>query len=55
MRGRPPAEEGPLNPARYPTGVKVSEDQFAAVRIKRYEFHPDWNYAILPRGSPREL
>jgi hypothetical protein len=44
--------EAALDPAHYPTGVKVSDDELAAVRIKPYEFHPDWNYAILPRGSP---
>ena len=41
-----------LDTAHYPTGVKVSNDQLAAVRIKPYDFHPDWNYAILPRGDP---
>jgi transposase len=41
-----------LDPARYPTGLKVSDDELAAVRIQPYQFHPDWNYAILPRGSP---
>ena len=41
-----------LDPARYPTGIKVSDDELAAIRIEPYEFHPDWNYAILPRGSP---
>ena len=41
-----------LDTARYPTGVKVSDEELAAVRIKPYDFHPDWNYAILPRGDP---
>ncbi len=44
--------EAALDPARYPTGVKVSDNEFAALRIERYEFHPEWNYAILPRASP---
>ena len=44
--------EAALDPARYPTGVSVSKDERAAVRMKPYEFHPYWNYAILPRGSP---
>ena len=41
-----------LDTARYPTGVKVSDNQLAAVQLQPYPFHPDWNYAILPRGSP---
>jgi len=44
--------EAALDPATYATGVRVSDAELAAVRIKPYEFHPDWNYAILPRGSP---
>lgn len=40
-----------LDTARYPTDVKVSDNELAAVRIKPYDFHPDWNYAILPRGG----
>lgn len=44
--------EAALDPARYPTGVRVSHHELAAVRIKPSDFHPDWNYAILPRGSP---
>ena len=32
-----------------PTGIKVSDGELAAVRIKRAQFHGDWNYTILPR------
>jgi transposase len=41
-----------LDPARYPTGVKVSDHELAAVRLQPHQFHPDWNYVILPRDSP---
>ena len=38
-----------LDTARYPTGVKVTERQMAAVNIARDEFHGDWNHTISPR------
>lgn len=38
-----------LDESRYPTGIKVSDEELAAVRIKREKFHGDWNYTILPR------
>ncbi len=37
-----------LDPGTYPTGVKVSDEELAAVRLKRADFHGDWNYQILP-------
>jgi transposase len=44
--------EAALDTARYQTGIKVPKKEFDAIRIKRDEFHPEWNYVILPRGSP---
>jgi transposase len=38
-----------LDTNRYETGVKVTDTQLAAVRIKKANFHGDWNYIILPR------
>jgi hypothetical protein len=38
-----------LDEHRYPTGLKVSDEALAAIRIKRDKFHGDWNYTILPR------
>ena len=38
-----------LDENAYPTGIKVSDAELAAVRIKRAKFHGDWNYTILPR------
>ncbi|HEB81064.1 MAG TPA: ISAzo13 family transposase [Chromatiales bacterium] len=32
----------------YPTGIKVSDDEPAALKIKRVQFYGDWNYALLP-------
>jgi transposase len=31
---------------RYPKGLKVTDEQLAAVNIKRHKFHGDWNYSI---------
>src|SRR6266571_5187449 len=39
-----------LDPAPYPTGIKVSDAEFAAVQLQRAAFHGDWNYAITPRA-----
>lgn len=33
----------------YPKGRKITDEQMAALRIKRNAFHGDWNYEILPR------
>ena len=40
--------EAELDAADYPVGVKVGDDELAAVRIRRSSFHGDWNYVILP-------
>ena len=32
----------------YPLGVKVSDNELAAVPIRRHEFHGEWNYTIAP-------
>ena len=33
----------------YPTGIKVSDEELAAIRIKKDKFQGDWNYTLLPR------
>jgi transposase len=33
----------------YPNGLKVTDDQLAAINIKRDSFHGEWNYCIRPR------
>ena len=38
-----------LDTNTYPTGIEVSEEELAAVNIKRARFHGDWNYTISPR------
>jgi hypothetical protein len=38
-----------LDTNRYPTGIKVSDEEIAAVQRIPAPFHGDWNYTILPR------
>ncbi len=40
-----------IDPAKYPKGVKVSEEEFASIRIQRDAFHGEWNYTIRPRPA----
>ena len=35
----------------YPTGVKVTDDELAAVPLRRHDWHGEWNYTITPRGA----
>lgn len=37
-----------LDTGRYPTGIKVSDADLAAINLKRADFHGEWNYHILP-------
>jgi hypothetical protein len=33
---------------RYPTGIKVSDEQLAALHLLPDPFHAEWNYTIQP-------
>ena len=35
----------------YPTGIKVSDDELAALNIVRDSFHGEWNYIIKPQEA----
>ncbi len=37
-----------LDQGHYPTGVKVTNKELAAVPLTRHEFHGDWNYTVHP-------
>ena len=37
-----------LDTASYPTGVKVTDEELAAVKLKPSKFHGEWNYRVLP-------
>jgi hypothetical protein len=41
-----------LDTGTYPKGVKVTDDQMAALNIHRHDFHGEWNYTIAPRPNP---
>ena len=40
-----------LDEGLYPIGMKVSDEQLAAVNLHRAEFHGEWNYTIKPSRS----
>ena len=44
-----------LDPQRYPTGVKVSDDALAQVPIDHHTFHGEWNYTIRPTPPTRSI
>jgi hypothetical protein len=37
-----------LDESKYPRGVKISDERFAAIQLTRHSFHGDWNYTISP-------
>ena len=39
-----------LDTNRYKSGIKVTDQEMSAVRIKRDEFHGEWNYSVLPNA-----
>ncbi|NJL41413.1 MAG: ISAzo13 family transposase [Leptolyngbyaceae cyanobacterium SM1_4_3] len=38
-----------LDQNQYKTGIKVTDEQFNSIAIRRQRFHGDWNYQISPR------
>jgi Rhodopirellula transposase DDE domain len=38
-----------IDHASYPAGIKVSEEDMAAINIIPDQFHGEWNYTIAPR------
>jgi hypothetical protein len=41
--------EAELDASDYPTGIKVTDEELAALNLKRAAFHGEWNYTIAPR------
>jgi hypothetical protein len=37
-----------LDNREYPKGIKVSDEVFAAINLKRDDFHGEWNYSVSP-------
>ena len=40
--------EAELDSNTYETGIEVSDEELAAIHIKKDKFHGDWNYTIAP-------
>ncbi|GHC39903.1 hypothetical protein GCM10010348_79040 [Streptomyces anthocyanicus] len=38
-----------LDSGEYPTGIRVSDDEIAALPITHHRFHGDWNYTLHPQ------
>jgi transposase len=41
-----------LDTTAYPVGQKVSQQEIAAVNLRRDSFHGEWNYTISPQEKP---
>ena len=44
-----------LDTGTYPTGIKISDREMAALPITRNAFHGDWNYTLHPTRDTPEL
>ena len=40
-----------LDRGRYPLGVRVGDEELAAVPLARHAFHGEWNYSIQPAAD----
>ena len=38
-----------LDEGHYPTGIKISNEELAAIPLTRDKFHGDWNYTVHPK------
>ena len=38
-----------LDTNTYKIGLKVTDEEFATIKIKKAKFHGEWNYTISPR------
>jgi hypothetical protein len=39
-----------LDTGKYPKGIKVGKQEFAAIHLRLDNFHGEWNYTIMPRS-----
>jgi hypothetical protein len=42
-----------LDTGRYPTGIKVTDQEFEQVKLRQAKFHGEWNYTIMPMQSSK--
>ena len=40
-----------LDKNKYPTGIRISDEEYAKINILPEEFHGDWNYSIKPNNE----
>jgi len=40
-----------LDKNEYMKGKKISKKEFDTIQIKKDEFHPEWNYSIIPKSA----
>ena len=40
-----------LDTGSYPTGIKITHQQMAALKLRRDKFHGEWNYTLLPHKT----
>ncbi len=40
-----------IDDRRYPTGIKVPDSEMAQIRLRRDDFHGEWNYEIMPHAG----
>ena len=40
-----------LDQASYPLGVKIADQELAAVPLRRHDWHGEWNYPVLPTAA----
>lgn len=40
-----------LDTGKYPTGVEVSEADYAPIRLRKHKVFGEWNYTIRPRSA----
>jgi len=43
--------EADLDTNNYETGIKVTDKELEAVRLKKDKFHGDWNYQVVPHNK----
>jgi transposase len=40
-----------IDDRQYPTGIKVPDSEMAQIRLRRDDFHGEWNYEIMPHDG----
>jgi hypothetical protein len=39
-----------LDTGQYPIGQTITPSQMNSLRLSGHDFHPDWNYSIMPKS-----